>query len=75
MQRLDEIEVQMNAAPDKQISLTDPDARSMGATHFLTKTLECVSIEMSLHVLAYNLKRTMKARLHKLRSHQLDTAA
>ena len=32
----------------------------MGATHFLTRTLERVSTEMSLHVLAYNLKRVMK---------------
>ncbi|MGC3962348.1 MAG: IS1182 family transposase [Rhodocyclaceae bacterium] len=32
----------------------------MGATHFLTKTLERVSTEMSLHVLAYNMKRVMK---------------
>jgi hypothetical protein len=31
----------------------------MGATHFLTKTLERVSTEMSLHVLAYNFKRVM----------------
>lgn len=31
----------------------------MGATHFLTKTLKRVSTEMSLHVLAYNLKRVM----------------
>ncbi|MFC3284266.1 transposase, partial [Litchfieldella rifensis] len=31
----------------------------MGATHFLTKTLENVSTEMSLHVLAYNMKRVM----------------
>jgi len=31
----------------------------MGATHFLTKTLDHVSTEMSLHVLAYNLKRVM----------------
>jgi hypothetical protein len=29
----------------------------MGATHFLTKRLKNVSTEMSLHVLAYNLKR------------------
>ena len=28
-QRLREIEGQMNEAPDKQVSLTDPDARSM----------------------------------------------
>ena len=32
----------------------------MGATHFLTKTLKRVSTEMSLHVLAYNLKRVMR---------------
>ena len=29
----------------------------MGATHFLTKGLEHVKTEMSLHVLAYNFKR------------------
>jgi hypothetical protein len=32
----------------------------MGSTHFLTRTLGRVSTEMSLHVLAYNLKRMMK---------------
>jgi transposase len=32
----------------------------MGATHFLTRTIERVSTEMSLHVLAYNLKRVIK---------------
>jgi hypothetical protein len=31
----------------------------MGSTHFLTKTLDRVSTEMSLHVLTYNLKRMM----------------
>jgi transposase len=31
----------------------------MGATHFKTKTLEKVKTEMSLHVLAYNLKRVI----------------
>jgi len=31
----------------------------MGATHFRTRTLEKVKTEMSLHVLAYNLKRMM----------------
>jgi len=31
----------------------------MGYTHFLTKTLPRVRTEMSLHVLAYNLKRVM----------------
>ena len=31
----------------------------MGSAHFLTRTLKHVSTEMSLHVLAYNLKRVM----------------
>ena len=32
----------------------------MGASHFLTRTLQHVRTEMSLHVLAYNLKRVMR---------------
>jgi len=32
----------------------------MGYTHFQIKTLDRVSTEMSLHILAYNLKRVMK---------------
>jgi transposase len=32
----------------------------MGATHFLTKTLPKVKTEMSLHVLAYNMKRMIQ---------------
>jgi len=31
----------------------------MGATHFLTRTLKRVATEMSLHVLAYNIKRVI----------------
>jgi len=31
----------------------------MGATHFMTKTLPRVRTEMSLHILAYNMKRAM----------------
>ena len=31
----------------------------MGSTHFHMKTLKHVGTEMSLHVLAYNLKRVM----------------
>ena len=31
----------------------------MGSSHFLMKGLKNVSTEMSLHVLAYNLKRVM----------------
>ena len=32
----------------------------MGATHFQMKTLKRVSMEMNLHVLAYNMKRVIK---------------
>ena len=32
----------------------------MNSAHLLTKTLKRVRTEMSLHVLAYNLKRVMK---------------
>lgn len=32
----------------------------MGSTHFLMRTLQHVKTEMSLHVLAYNLKRVMR---------------
>jgi len=32
----------------------------MGSTHFLMRTLQHVSTEMSLYVLAYNLKRVMR---------------
>ncbi|MDB5907796.1 MAG: transposase family protein [Massilia sp.] len=32
----------------------------MGATHFLTKTLPKVRTEISLHILAYNMKRMMQ---------------
>ena len=32
----------------------------MGSTHFLTRKLVGVSAEMSLNVLAYNMKRVMK---------------
>ena len=31
----------------------------MGSTHFQMKTIKRVSTEMSLHVLAYNLKRVI----------------
>ena len=32
----------------------------MGATHFLTKTLAKVKTEMSLHILAYTIKRMLQ---------------
>jgi hypothetical protein len=50
MRRLESLNVEMLAAPDQQISLTDP---------FLMKTLPQVASEMALHVLAYDLTRVM----------------
>jgi hypothetical protein len=32
----------------------------MGSAHFLTKTIDRVGAEMSLHVLAYNMKRMIR---------------
>jgi hypothetical protein len=32
----------------------------MGMSHFLTRMLQHVGTEMSLHVLAYNIKRVMQ---------------
>jgi hypothetical protein len=32
----------------------------MGSTHFLTRGLQNVASEMSLHVLAYNFKRVLR---------------
>jgi len=33
--------------------------QAMGSTHFLTRRISSVTAEMSLHVLAYNLKRAI----------------
>jgi transposase len=64
---LDAMQVRLDQAP-KSMRLRRQTAEHpfgtiklwMGSTHFLTKTLKRVSTEMSLHVLAYNLKRVMK---------------
>jgi transposase len=64
---LDQMQDNLEAMPDAMkirrctIEHTFGTLKSwMGATHFLTKTKESVSTEMSLHILAYNLKRVMK---------------
>ena len=41
----------------------------MSATHFLVRTIERVSTEMSLHVLAYNMKRVITLLGSVLRIH------
>ena len=63
---LDDLEVRMNQAPQmmkaRRETVEHPFGTLklwMGYTHFQMRTLEKVSAEMSLHVLAYNLKRVM----------------
>jgi transposase len=63
---LDAMQIRLDKAPDsmriRRQTVEHPFGTLkawMGATHFLTKKLKNVSTEMSLHVLAYNLKRVM----------------
>ena len=64
---LDELEVRMDREPDmmkvRRSTVEHPFGTIkswMGSTHFQMKTIKRVRAEMSLHVLAYNLKRVMK---------------
>ena len=64
---LDELETRMERAPDMMKVGRSTVEHPFGtlkswvrATHFQMKTIKRVSAEMSLHVLAYNLKRVMK---------------
>ncbi len=64
---LDEMERRLDLAPDsmriRRQTAEHPFGTIkpwMGSAHFLTKTLDRVSTEMSLHILAYNLKRVMR---------------
>jgi hypothetical protein len=64
---LDELEARMERAPDmmkvRRSTVEHPFGTIkswMGSTHFQMKTIKRVSAEMSLHVLAYNLKRVIK---------------
>jgi hypothetical protein len=59
MQTLQVIEAQMNAAPDQQVSLTDPDARSM-------KTREG-------GVVGYNVQTAVEAEHHLIVAHEVVT--
>jgi transposase len=63
---LEDMQARLDANPDamrlRRSSVEHPYGTIkswMGATHFLTKGLECVKTEMSLHVLAYNFRRLM----------------
>jgi hypothetical protein len=55
MRGLKEIEIQLNAAPDGQVSLTDPDARSM-------KT-------RGTGVVGYNVQTAVDAKHHLIVAH------
>jgi len=57
MQELKEIEVQLNESPDKQISLTDPDARSM-------KT-------RGTGIVGYNVQTAVDAKHHLIVAHEV----
>lgn len=64
---LDEMQDRLDANPEamqiRRSTVENPFGTIkawMGATHFLCRGLAKVSAEMSLHVLAYNLKRVMK---------------
>lgn len=63
---LDEMQTRLDQMPDamrtRRSTVEHPYGTIkawMGWTHFLTKGLDRVKTEMSLHVLAYNLKRMM----------------
>jgi transposase len=63
---LDDMQARLERSPDamrvRRCTVEHPYGTIkawMGSTHFLTKGLDRVKTEMSLHVLAYNLKRLM----------------
>jgi hypothetical protein len=64
---LDKMQARLNQLPDamgiRRQTVEHPFGTIkswMGSAHFLTKTLEKVRTEMSLHVLAYNIKRMIQ---------------
>jgi transposase len=59
MERLKAIETQMNASPDKQVSLTDPDARSMN--------------NREGGIVGYNVQTAVDAEHHLIVAHEVVT--
>jgi hypothetical protein len=78
---LDAMQARLDANPDamrlRRSSVEHPYGTIkswMGATHFLTKGMERVKTEMSLHVLAYNFRRLMailgiESMMNAIRAH------
>jgi len=61
IERLNEIEVQLQAAPDKQISLTDPDSRSMKSR--------------GAGIVGYNVQTAVDAKHHLIIAHEVTNAS
>jgi hypothetical protein len=59
MKRLKALEAEMNAAPDKQLSLTDPDARSMATSGRGTG------------MVGYNVQTAVDAKYHLIVAHEV----
>src|SRR4026209_1760037 len=62
MQRLEKLDIQMRAAPDQQISLTDPDARSMATSG------------RGSGVVGYNVQAAVDAKHHLIVAHEFSNA-
>ena len=64
---IDELETRMDREPERMRARRETVEHPfgtikswMGSTHFQTRTLKRVSTEMSLHILAYNMKRVIR---------------
>jgi hypothetical protein len=71
MQRLAAMEQQMLASPDQQISLTDPDSRSMARSgYFVRNNQVMLRIDRDLHIVTR--RRPSRARSSRIRDILLE---